>query len=291
MKISILAFITLAFSVAGVISTTTKAESITSDLLLIKANITQTLKAQEKLQTYEEPNIPLKTRYPATMKVSSGGSGEGVGIFFTFKPQGNALDEAEISFFFPKGSATAADFEEFVTGANGLIENNSWKLDSQTTDTSEFPYSWIKKIIHFSTDKEQSGEILLGETNGQAVQVILLYPAEMSEVYWPSARIILENLEFKDELLPIGTKQDRSSAISYQCEGGKTILVLYQKESDSALVRLPSQENKPITLPHVPSGSGAKYSDGKTTFWEKGGTAFVEVNGKIILQECKANGD
>jgi membrane-bound inhibitor of C-type lysozyme len=283
MKLSIIALITLAFSSAGAIPITTKAESITSDLPLTSSNMAQISKTQTKLQTYDEPNIPLKTRYPPTMKAFGSGSGEGVGVSFTFKPQGNALDDAEISFFFPKGSATAANFEKSVTGSNGLMENNGWKLESQTNDTSEFPYPWVKKVIHFSTDKEQSGRILLGETNGQAVQVILLYPAAMSEAYLPSARTVLENLEFKSELLPI------SSTISYHCEGGKTVSIRYQKESDSVLVWLSSQGDKPIMLPHVTSGSGAKYSDGKTTFWEKGGTAFVEVNEKIILRECKAN--
>lgn len=204
MKTSFIVFTTLAFSLTGAIPIASQAESITSAFPKVSADVAQTIKnTQGKLQPYDEANIPLKTLYPATMKVSSSGSGEGVGIFFTFKPQGNALDDAEISFFFPKGSATAADFEKFVTGSNGLIENNGWKLDKQTTDISQFPYSWVKKVIHFSTDKEQSGRILLGETNSQAVQVILLYPAEMSEAYWPSAKTILENVEFKNELLPI----------------------------------------------------------------------------------------
>jgi hypothetical protein len=209
MKTSIFCLITLAFFTAVITSIASKAESIAFDLLTTNSKIAETSKAQTKLQTYDEPHIPLKTRYPENMKVFGSGSGEGVGISFNFKPQGNALDDAEIGFFFPRGSKTAADFEQFVTGPNGLIENNGWQLDSQTTDTSEFPYPWVKKVIYFSTDKEQSGRILLGETNGQAVQVILLYPAEMSEAYWPSARTILENLEFKSDLLPIGSKQDK----------------------------------------------------------------------------------
>ena len=214
MKTSFIVLTTLTFAVPGVIPLASKAESITADLLLTSSNVAQTLKDGQNLLTYDEPNFPLKTRYPATMKVLSSGSGEGVGIFFTFKPQGNALDEAEISFFLPKGSATLADFETFGTGPNGLIENNDWQLDTETTDTSEFPYPWIKKVIHFSTDKEQSGRILLGETNGQAVQVILLYPAEMSQDYWPSAQTILENLEFKSELLPIGVSQNQVQSIN-----------------------------------------------------------------------------
>lgn len=41
-----------------------------------------------------------------------------------------------------------------------------------------------------------------------------------------------------------------------------------------------------LTLPHVVSASGARYSDGKYTFWSKGNTAFVERNEQIIIDNC-----
>jgi hypothetical protein len=55
-------------------------------------------------------------------------------------------------------------------------------------------------VIHFSTDQEQSGHILLGQTDGQAVQVTLLYPAEMADAYWPAAApLVAENaLQLQD---------------------------------------------------------------------------------------------
>lgn len=41
-----------------------------------------------------------------------------------------------------------------------------------------------------------------------------------------------------------------------------------------------------LTLPHVISGSGARYSDGNTTLWNKGNEAMFEMNG-VQYKNCK----
>jgi hypothetical protein len=161
---------------------------------------------QSNLLTYDGPaqGIPVSAQYPDTLEVMGTGSGEGVGVFFTFKPQGNALDEAEVHVFLPAGAASTTDLMPMITGPNGLIESNGWTLDGSRADTAtEFPYSWFEMVFDFSTDQEQSGHILIGQTNGQAVQVTLLYPSEMAEAYWPAAKTILDSLTFDAELLPI----------------------------------------------------------------------------------------
>lgn len=161
---------------------------------------------QPTLRTYNGPaqQIPVKAQYLDTMEVAGTGSGEGVGVFFTFKPQGNALDSAQVHIFLPAGAATAADQEPFVTGPNGLMQSNGWLTNRiQRQGSADFPYPWVETVISFSTDQEQSGQILLGQIHGQAVQVTLLYPAEMAGAYWPAARTILDSLEFDPGLLPI----------------------------------------------------------------------------------------
>jgi membrane-bound inhibitor of C-type lysozyme len=70
----------------------------------------------------------------------------------------------------------------------------------------------------------------------------------------------------------------------FQCQGGKSFTVEFVDNGNSALLHM---DGKSITLPQVPSGSGARYSDGKTTLWTKGDEALVEINGKIILKDCK----
>jgi len=45
-----------------------------------------------------------------------------------------------------------------------------------------------------------------------------------------------------------------------------------------------------LRLPHVISGSGARYSDGKTTFRNRGRSALMEVDDKIVVQDCMLQG-
>lgn len=160
------------------------------------------------LQTYDETasGIPVIAQYPDTMEVMGAGSGEGVGVFFTFKPQGSALDEVEVHVFLPAGVASTDDLMPFITGPSGLIESNGWSLDGSRADTaSEFPYPWFEMVFDISTDFEQSGHILIGQMHGQAIQVTLLYPSEMADAYWPAANTVLESLEFDESLLPINS--------------------------------------------------------------------------------------
>jgi hypothetical protein len=158
------------------------------------------------VQTYDGTafNFPVQAQYPDTMQLEDGCGGEGCGFFFTFVPQGNALDTAEVHVFLPAGTATAAEQETFVTGPNGLIENAGWTVDGiEPAADTDFAYPWAEQVIAFSTDQEESGYILLGQTAGQAVQVLLKYPAEMAEDYWPAATIVLDSLTFDAELLPL----------------------------------------------------------------------------------------
>ena len=48
-------------------------------------------------------------------------------------------------------------------------------------------------------------------------------------------------------------------------------------ENEAAVLTLPDRE---LRLPQVVSGSGARYSDGKITFWIKGDAASLEIDGK-----------
>jgi len=163
-------------------------------------------KETAKLQIYDEPGMPIRTEYPGTMEVQGTGSGEGSGFIFSFKPQGNALDKAKVHIFLPRGAATATAQEPFVTGPRGLISNNGWKNEGDTTNKSEFPYGWVRKIISFSDPKNNGmvGKIFLGEASGQAVQVILYYPSDMDKEYRANANIILGKLHFKSDKLPLG---------------------------------------------------------------------------------------
>jgi hypothetical protein len=165
--------------------------------------------AAATLQTYDDPHTAIRTQYPGTMKVEATGSSEGSGFIFTFKPHGKAMDKAEVHIFLPKGAATATAQEPFVTGKNGLLANNGWKKEGETGAGGDFPYSWVKKVMSFSDPKHEGmiGNILLGETNGQAMQVVLYYPGSHGQDFLADAGVILKNLHFKSDKLPLGKAQ------------------------------------------------------------------------------------
>jgi membrane-bound inhibitor of C-type lysozyme len=76
-----------------------------------------------------------------------------------------------------------------------------------------------------------------------------------------------------------------STLATFQCPDGEMIEAEFVG-ADEVVVVLPGQEA--MTLPLTESASGARYSDGTTTFWNKGDEAMVEVDGETILSECVA---
>jgi len=69
----------------------------------------------------------------------------------------------------------------------------------------------------------------------------------------------------------------------YECSDGYDFIARHQK--GKVWLFLPE---KTIRLSHVPSGSGAKYSDGQITYWNKGHEVFFEIDDAKYLN-CKNN--
>ncbi|MGE9552141.1 MliC family protein [Erwinia amylovora] len=46
-------------------------------------------------------------------------------------------------------------------------------------------------------------------------------------------------------------------------------------------------DGNPLTLKQQEAASGARYSNGNYVFWSKGDGAFIERNGKIIINDCR----
>jgi len=77
--------------------------------------------------------------------------------------------------------------------------------------------------------------------------------------------------------------------LSFRCPDGQTVLAQFQLPEDQFVnVRFAGRE---LRLPHVISGSGARYSDGKMTFWNKGRSVLVEEDDKIMVQDCMLEGE
>lgn len=72
-------------------------------------------------------------------------------------------------------------------------------------------------------------------------------------------------------------------AYVWACDGGLTLNMKNLYREDAITLDLHEGQRR---LPHVESGSGAKYSDGSITFWTKGGTALFERAGSAPI-ECR----
>lgn len=84
------------------------------------------------------------------------------------------------------------------------------------------------------------------------------------------------------------TDGDREQSwVSFRCPDGRTVKARFDRRDEFAGVQFAGQEWR---LPHAISGSGARYSDGKTTFWNKGNSTLLEVDDKIIAQDCVLQG-
>ncbi len=71
----------------------------------------------------------------------------------------------------------------------------------------------------------------------------------------------------------------------YLCEDGKIFTLEVITQEDCVILTL---DGKPTKLPRVVSGSGSRYSNGRTTVWLKGNEAIIEMDGKIIIKNCRS---
>ena len=77
--------------------------------------------------------------------------------------------------------------------------------------------------------------------------------------------------------------------LSFRCPDGQTVMAQFELPEDKFVnVRFAGRE---FRLPHVISGSGARYSDGKTTFWNRGKSVLMQVDDKIVVQDCMLQGE
>lgn len=70
---------------------------------------------------------------------------------------------------------------------------------------------------------------------------------------------------------------------TFVCPDGPSIDAVFDNAAGTVTITLPEQT---LTLPQVISGSGARYSDETTTFWNKGNEATVEINGEVVYAGC-----
>ena len=90
---------------------------------------------------------------------------------------------------------------------------------------------------------------------------------------------------------------ERLHTFYYECEDKSSIVVQFQPATNEMMVFLPG---KTVRLPHVRSGSGARYSDGEVTYWSKGREALLQVGSRttrcvenrrrLVIEDAKLRG-
>jgi membrane-bound inhibitor of C-type lysozyme len=73
-------------------------------------------------------------------------------------------------------------------------------------------------------------------------------------------------------------------AVAYLCEQNKRLIVRYPVGGRYAIVMLPDRE---FRLDAVESGSGARFSNGRTTLASQGEEAMLEDQGTALFANCR----
>ena len=74
--------------------------------------------------------------------------------------------------------------------------------------------------------------------------------------------------------------------VVFRCPGGEVVEAIFR--DGEVAVALP--DDTKAVLPQVISASGARYSDGTTTLWNKGNSVFIKKGEEIKVQGCIAEG-
>jgi len=82
-----------------------------------------------------------------------------------------------------------------------------------------------------------------------------------------------------------GARAEPTRKIAYVCENDVEVVATFLP-GDPGSARVESK-GESWTLPHVPSGSGAKYSSGAVTFWAKGKEALFDAPGSNLTCTAK----
>lgn len=176
------------------------------------------------------------------------------------------------------GSVTYRERVALPPGAKVIVSledvtrtNRSGEFVAQQTmqPTSQVPIAFDLRYLPQAIDLEHR----------YAVSAAIVDDRE--ELLWSSAEAIPVVLTASDKPLAIVVERvsnpDTASArapkaVPFKCD---TISLIAKFGKDNVTIMLPGRS---VTLPQVVSASGARYSDGSTTFWNKGDEALFEMN-------------
>lgn len=154
------------------------------------------------LKLYQEDQIPVLTYYPDNISVRSACSHEGCGVSFELlqglSVSGSPTDaplRARVHVFVPSAGTTLEELEAGVTGDGGVFAGKGWQ---QGVSSGSLSYPWEKKNMNFyHSEQNLLGSVHLGQSQGQAFRVTVVFPGDMGDGFAPRANVILNNLQVK----------------------------------------------------------------------------------------------
>jgi membrane-bound inhibitor of C-type lysozyme len=93
----------------------------------------------------------------------------------------------------------------------------------------------------------------------------------------------------RDALLPMPSvhANSRESTATYLSSTGESLTASYDRRADSVTLNLP--DGSTVRLPWAISGSGARYANDRTIFWEHQGKVSVWIGEKLIFKGTPAS--
>jgi putative lipoprotein len=82
-------------------------------------------------------------------------------------------------------------------------------------------------------------------------------------------------------LLSLGCRAEREYV--FRCDGDVELRAIFHRDS----VRLTFPDHRTVVLPQAISASGARYTDGTLTFWNKGREAIVQRGDSTLYRACR----
>jgi membrane-bound inhibitor of C-type lysozyme len=118
-----------------------------------------------------------------------------------------------------------------------------------------------------------------------SIVAVALTGLAMAGCATPSDVSVGDDTTTPDDTMMTDDAMATGETVVFDCPGGETITAQFT-DTKEAIVTLPDQD--PVTLPATEAASGARYSDGTTTFWNKGDEALIEVDDATVLSGCQA---
>ena len=74
---------------------------------------------------------------------------------------------------------------------------------------------------------------------------------------------------------------------TFHCDDGSSVVLTYPNAEEAAARATLHLDGEDFPIERLPAASGARYGNGRLIWWEKGGVAFIEVDGERIRNDCE----